>query len=64
MAWVAVNRDGTESIYNNRPLRREATGEWAPSWGTVNDDEVYLPSGAIEKLIGHRLTWEDDPVEL
>lgn len=25
---------------------------------------VELPKGSIEKLIGKKLTWEDDPVEI
>lgn len=73
MAWVAVNKDGTEYIFNNKPHRSIyenvfqiddndiVTYEWT-------DDKycgwVNLPKGSIEKLIGRNLTWEDEPVEL
>ena len=30
----------------------------------VEDISVELPNGTIEKLIGRKMTWEDDPVEL
>ena len=26
--------------------------------------DIELPKGTIKKLIGHELTWEDEPVEL
>lgn len=43
--------------------------KWANSWSTLEDDAlpfsgVILPSGTIEKLIGRKLTWSDEPVEL
>ena len=27
-------------------------------------NKITLPKGSIEKLIGKKLTWEDEPVEL
>lgn len=32
------------------------TGE-APHW-------TYLPKGSIEKITGHKLTWEDEPIKI
>lgn len=59
MAWLAVDKDGGEVIYNMYPER----GQF------VFDPECYrisidLPDGTIEKIIGRKLTWEDEPVEI
>ena len=66
MAWLAVdkstleNKSGNEFIYEDRPIRFE-------SWFNTNlveDPSILLPKGSIEKLIGRKLTWKDDPVEI
>lgn len=63
MAWVSVDEDGAEFIYDNLPIRKGP--EIDKYWHNVNGDStISLPSGTIEKLIGRQLTWEDDPVEL
>lgn len=59
MAWVAVDKNGFEYIYDSCPERGKC----------VFDPEgnlhcVGLPKGTIKKLIGKDLTWEDNPVEL
>lgn len=64
MAWVATDKDGSEFVFNNRPLRRESMGEWWPDIENMDKDIVLLPGGTIEKLIGRQLSWEDEPVEL
>ena len=77
MAWLAVTEYGAEMMFHNKPTRQKAGGKGYDYW---QDDEVYwevrgyttcakdyaivLPNGTIEKLIGRKLTWEDDPVEL
>ena len=57
MAFIATDKDKTEYIYEIKPFRREHTwicnGEWCG-----------VPKGSIEKLIGRKLTWEDEPLEL
>lgn len=59
MAWVAVDKDSKEFIYDNKPDR-----------GNECFDPhrlLYcfaLPKGSIKKLIGRDLDWEDNPVEL
>lgn len=77
MAWVAVNKDGVEFIYEEKPTRGK--NYWEPAiigqmpsandWGeedydNIYDDYVRLPKGYIKKLIGKGLSWEDEPVEL
>lgn len=32
-------------------------------WGTVSTI-IEIPIGTIEKIIGKKLTWEDDPIEI
>lgn len=77
MAWLAVTEYGAEMMFHNKPTRQKAGGKGYDYW---QDDEVYwevrgyttcakdysivLPNGTIEKLIGRKLTWEDEPVEL
>lgn len=58
MAWLAVDKDNSEYIYKEKPIRY--TGEY---W--YNDYEyVQIPYGSIEILIGRKLTWDDEPVEI
>ena len=58
MAWVAVDKDGSEWVYEDNPDRK---GDY---WFTPCDAYVQLPQGTIKKLIGRELTWNDEPVEL
>lgn len=64
MAYVAVDRDGTEKVFSQLPER--CSCEWGkePYMWFVDDDFVPLPKGMIKKMIGRTLTWEDGPVEL
>lgn len=67
MAWVAVDKDGTEAIYSIRPIRGINR--------LINNTEMWLltdiyahyasvPKGTIKKLIGRELKWEDEPVKI
>ena len=58
MAYVAVDMSEIENIFDEKPFRKH--NEWYPS----ESEFVQLPRGSIEKLIGKKLTWEDEPVEL
>lgn len=58
MAWVAVDKDGSEWIYNSKPHREDE------SWVDDYLNLVPLPKGAIKKLIGKELGWEDNPEEV
>ena len=59
MAWVAVNKNGDEVLFDFEPERYN-NFFWVEDVG----DDIYLPKGSIKKLIGRELTWEDNPVEL
>lgn len=48
---------------------KNASKKWANGWSSDKSDSlpffgVELPKGSIEKLIGKKLTWNDEPVEL
>ena len=55
--WLAVDYNGIEKAFWNKPKRCEKHREW---WG----DMMVLPNGSIKKLIGRELSWSDEPVEL
>lgn len=65
MAWLTVDKDGTEIVWDYRPLRNKFRGIWQAPY---SDEDTYLhvelPKGSIEKLIGKTLSWEDEPYEM
>lgn len=65
MAWVAVHKNGEESIFDCEPKR--TINYWADEQFLGEgyyDSDIPLPKGTIKKLTGRELTWEDEPVEL
>ena len=65
MAWVAVDKDGRECIYQFRPKRgnnQRGNNQFRPAYGYSM--WIALPKGSIKKLIGKDLDWNDEPVEL
>lgn len=56
MAFVYYDKIGGEKISPEKPMRI------ADFW--ICKQMLSLPKGSIEKLIGKKLTWEDEPVEL
>mgnify|MGYP001713483096 CR=1 FL=1 len=54
---MAVDKDKTETVFDFCPRRAEAM--WVDG-----GHYVILPTGSIQKLIGRKLTWSDEPVEL
>lgn len=60
MAWLAVDMDGSEYVYQDKPIRKDKLFD-------RQEDEselVQLPEGSIKKLTGKELTWDDEPIEL
>lgn len=57
MAYVAVDEDKAEYVYDREPRKLDYTWRGAGEF-------CELPRGSIEKLIGRKLTWEDEPAEL
>ena len=60
MAWVAVDKDGRECIYQFRPKR--GNNQFIPLY--EYSMWMALPKGSIKKLIGRDLTWQDGPIKL
>ena len=60
MAWVAVDRNYRECIYQFHPKR--SYNKFIPLY--EYSMWLVLPKGSIKKLIGRDLTWENEPVEL
>ena len=64
--YLTVDKDGTECIFKTCPIRNvNGAGYWTLE--TTHDpdqDNVELPKGSIEKLIGKKLTWKDEPYRL
>lgn len=58
MAWLAVDKDGTEVIGVNKPFRE---GDY---WSFPDEKYGELYQDTIISLIDNSLTWEDEPVEL
>lgn len=69
MVWLAVNKNGTETVSPQKPIRDFM--EWSYSEEICVESEcgsveltIMLPKGSIYKLIGKELTWNDEPVKL
>ena len=62
MAYVAVDKNEDEWIYDEMPYKNKRDSKEV--WDCDSDRMMYIPRGSIEKLIGRKLAWEDEPVEL
>jgi len=88
--FVFVDKDGTEKISNNKPIRRQFKGKrilsamwgmctgdysknnwnkWCDGWSTDRENflpfsGLILPKGTIQKIIGKKMTWNDEPFEI
>lgn len=63
--WIKSVWWNTTKVFYSKNERNK----WANGWSTDENDAmpfmgVILPKGSIEKLIGKRLTWNDEPVKL
>jgi hypothetical protein len=64
MAWLAVNKDGQELIFEDQP-QRNSESFWFVDAGIFNSrDCVGLPKGTIKKILGYSMKWEDEPIEI
>ena len=59
MAWIAVDKNGYEYIYDTRPTRKNRYRTYH-----VTNNYVLVPNGTSLKLTGKQMTWDDEPVEL
>lgn len=61
MAWLAVDLNDEEYIFEYEPIRNF---EYSRFLSYDMDGYIDLPQGTIEKIIGRKLTWDDEPVEI
>lgn len=69
--WLSVSTSNTEFISEVKPIRVNFPGY---GYWDIDDDDpeaseqglqtMILPPGTIEKLIGKKLTWEDEPHQI
>ena len=80
MAWLAVDPDGSEWIFEEKPTRNNSKStidsegliKEFSAWESVTDwldanivtGYIRLKTGSIEKLLGYKLHWQNEPVEL
>ena len=57
MVYLAVDKDGTETIFNEVPPLKKKAGYWSSPLNI--GDSIELPKGTIKKLTGKDLTFED-----
>lgn len=63
MAWLAVDKNHSEWIFQYKPRRNGSC--WLPTISRHrNKDCVPLSKGTITKIIGKSMTWKDDPVKI
>ena len=62
MAWACVDVDGMECVFQSQPIR--GNRRWILNAVSASRDYVVVPDGTIEKILGHPLTWADEPVKL
>ncbi len=62
MAYLVVDKDGSEVIFSYPPKRGEE--EWLNDPRIDNSDFVILPKGSIKKLIDKELSWDNEPVKI
>lgn len=64
MAYLVVDRCGTEKIFQDEPIRKSVYWNHNENSVFIRTDCVCLPNGSIEKLIGKKMSWEDEPIEI
>jgi hypothetical protein len=62
MAWLAVDKDGRENIYDFEPIRDLQVDRWDIAADTFW--WIELPKGTIEKIVGRKISWQDIPVKI
>lgn len=60
MAWLAVDKDDTEYLFELKPKRLHDIKVWE----AMDVKWKELPKGSIFRLIGKELTWNNEPVEI
>lgn len=59
MAWLAIEADGTEFVFAQKPEYLISLDCW---WD--EHDKIEVPSGTIKKITGKEITVNEAPVEI
>lgn len=65
VVYVAVASDGSEWIFSSNIVNKPVRGN--NYWHRLNpsiDNMVRLPYGTIELILGRKISWSDDAVEI
>ena len=57
--WLAVDKDKEEWAYDEIPSKGKEL-----FYSSKGEHHILLPPGSIEKLIGRKIDWSDEPVEI
>lgn len=62
--WPPIEKEDKRIKKHKQILSKDDQYAWVWPYSTEDGGQmVYLPKGSIEKLIGRKLKWEDEPVE-
>lgn len=74
MAWLAVNKNGTEKMFKHYPFKRDDKWmDWLNDYGHTTIEElnsfksnagITLPFNSILALTGQKITFEDEPIKI
>lgn len=72
MAWLAVDSNGDEYIFQKKPFRdslsyevlnRDVIPVNSIFWNDNDATGIKLLKGSIEKLIDRKINWKDEPIK-
>lgn len=66
MAWLAVDLDGTESVFSEKPGRIDDVWLDKQEMNRIPLENTFyiLEKGEVERILKKRLSWEDEAVEI
>lgn len=67
VTYFFIDSNGNEYISNEKPIRDKILKIWRPRYMGVYgkySSIVRIPNGSIEKIIGKKLYWSNDPIAL
>ena len=70
--YLAVDENEQEFLYPVEPFRNNDNNTWiidkvhmcTEEKGCMMLSPTMLPKGSIEKLLGYKLTWKDEPISI
>ena len=63
--WIAVDSNGDEWLFSDKPTRVREEGQWVASYLDFPDCELFqLPDGTTKQITGRQLGFKDDPLPI